>query len=82
MCEDDFYSKTGVCIGCDAGLCKNFFHVTWSGVKIVHGPSIFFLCPCDFLLLRVENCTYKSKQHDSKKLNCSNRALGDEWLKS
>ena len=41
MCEDDFYSKTGVCIGCDAGLCKNFFHVTWSGVKIVHGPSIF-----------------------------------------
>jgi hypothetical protein len=29
LCEDEFYSRTGVCIGCDAGLCKSFFHSTW-----------------------------------------------------
>ena len=29
LCDDTAMSKTGVCIGCDAGLCKNFFHVTW-----------------------------------------------------
>lgn len=29
LCEMDQYSKTGICIGCDAGLCKSVFHVTW-----------------------------------------------------
>lgn len=28
LCEDDRYSHTGVCINCDAGMCRNFFHVT------------------------------------------------------
>ncbi|XP_055381245.1 PHD finger protein 14 isoform X2 [Condylostylus longicornis] len=28
LCEDDRYARTGVCIGCDAGMCKTFFHVT------------------------------------------------------
>ena len=28
LCEDERYSKTGVCIGCDAGMCKAKFHVT------------------------------------------------------
>ncbi|GAB6031984.1 hypothetical protein CHUAL_010362 [Chamberlinius hualienensis] len=28
LCEDDRFSRTGVCISCDAGLCKNYFHVT------------------------------------------------------
>lgn len=27
-CEDERFSQTGVCIGCDAGMCRNFFHVT------------------------------------------------------
>ncbi len=29
LCEDARMSKTGICIGCDAGLCKSSFHVTW-----------------------------------------------------
>ncbi|VDD78130.1 unnamed protein product [Mesocestoides corti] len=28
LCEEKFFAWTGVCISCDAGLCKNFFHVT------------------------------------------------------
>lgn len=28
LCEDEQYARTGVCISCDAGLCKSFFHVT------------------------------------------------------
>nr|XP_022908954.1 PHD finger protein 14 isoform X1 [Onthophagus taurus] len=28
LCVDDRFARTGVCIGCDAGLCRNFFHVT------------------------------------------------------
>ncbi|KAG0714412.1 PHD finger protein 14 [Chionoecetes opilio] len=29
LCEDERYSRTGVCIGCDAGMCRGYFHVTW-----------------------------------------------------
>jgi hypothetical protein len=29
LCEDARFSRTGVCIGCDAGMCRTFFHVTW-----------------------------------------------------
>lgn len=29
LCEDEKFARTGVCIGCDAGLCKTYFHVTW-----------------------------------------------------
>eukprot|EP00111_Clytia_hemisphaerica_P018581 TCONS_00054945-protein len=28
FCLDDNFSRTGVCISCDAGLCKSAFHVT------------------------------------------------------
>ncbi|KAG1679597.1 PHD finger protein 14 [Nymphon striatum] len=28
LCEDDRYSRTGVCISCDAGMCRTYFHVT------------------------------------------------------
>lgn len=28
ICEDRRLARSGVCIGCDAGLCKTFFHVT------------------------------------------------------
>ncbi|XP_070174782.1 PHD finger protein 14-like isoform X2 [Littorina saxatilis] len=28
LCEDARYSRTGVCISCDAGMCRSFFHVT------------------------------------------------------
>lgn len=28
LCEDLRYAKTGVCIGCDAGMCRSYFHVT------------------------------------------------------
>ncbi|XP_073943153.1 PHD finger protein 14 isoform X4 [Choristoneura fumiferana] len=28
LCEDTTLARTGVCVGCDAGLCKTFFHVT------------------------------------------------------
>lgn len=28
LCEDIRYSRTGICIKCDAGMCKNYFHVT------------------------------------------------------
>ncbi|XP_067929565.1 PHD finger protein 14-like [Watersipora subatra] len=28
LCEDENYSSVGVCIGCDAGMCRCFFHVT------------------------------------------------------
>lgn len=29
LCEDDRFARTGVCIGCDAGMCRTYFHVTW-----------------------------------------------------
>ncbi|XP_047494182.1 uncharacterized protein LOC125042542 isoform X4 [Penaeus chinensis] len=28
LCEDERFSRTGVCIGCDAGMCRAYFHVT------------------------------------------------------
>ncbi|CAH2071321.1 unnamed protein product, partial [Iphiclides podalirius] len=28
LCEDANLARTGVCVGCDAGMCKTFFHVT------------------------------------------------------
>ncbi|XP_052255626.1 PHD finger protein 14-like isoform X2 [Dreissena polymorpha] len=28
LCEDSRFSRTGVCISCDAGMCRSFFHVT------------------------------------------------------
>ncbi|KAK6182171.1 hypothetical protein SNE40_009912 [Patella caerulea] len=28
LCEDIRYSRTGVCISCDAGMCRSYFHVT------------------------------------------------------
>lgn len=28
ICEDRRLARSGICIGCDAGLCKTFFHVT------------------------------------------------------
>ncbi|XP_055680624.1 PHD finger protein 14 isoform X2 [Lutzomyia longipalpis] len=28
ICEDARYARTGVCIGCDAGMCKTYFHVS------------------------------------------------------
>lgn len=28
LCEDERFSRTGVCINCDAGMCRCFFHVT------------------------------------------------------
>ncbi|CAH0605802.1 unnamed protein product [Chrysodeixis includens] len=28
LCDDATLARTGVCVGCDAGLCKTFFHVT------------------------------------------------------
>lgn len=29
LCLDERFARTGVCIGCDAGMCKTYFHVTW-----------------------------------------------------
>ncbi|XP_041371790.1 PHD finger protein 14-like isoform X1 [Gigantopelta aegis] len=28
LCEDLRFARTGVCIGCDAGMCRTFFHVS------------------------------------------------------
>ncbi|XP_064637524.1 PHD finger protein 14-like isoform X2 [Lineus longissimus] len=28
LCEDIKFSRTGVCVGCDAGMCRTYFHVT------------------------------------------------------
>lgn len=28
LCEDIRFARCGVCIGCDAGMCKTYFHVT------------------------------------------------------
>ncbi|XP_018330448.1 PHD finger protein 14 isoform X2 [Agrilus planipennis] len=28
LCHDDRFARTGVCIGCDAGMCRTYFHVT------------------------------------------------------
>lgn len=28
LCEDARFARVGVCIGCDAGMCKTHFHVT------------------------------------------------------
>ena len=29
LCEDELLRRTGVCISCDAGMCRSYFHVTW-----------------------------------------------------
>ena len=29
LCSDQKFSRTGVAVGCDAGMCKTHFHVTW-----------------------------------------------------
>lgn len=29
LCSDQRFSRTGVAVGCDAGMCKTYFHVTW-----------------------------------------------------
>lgn len=29
LCDNEHFARTGVCIGCDAGMCKTYFHVTW-----------------------------------------------------
>lgn len=28
-CQDSRFSRTGVCLQCDAGMCRAYFHVTW-----------------------------------------------------
>lgn len=28
-CDERLFGCTGVCISCDAGLCRTYFHVTW-----------------------------------------------------
>ncbi|BES97574.1 Phd finger protein [Nesidiocoris tenuis] len=28
LCRDQRFARTGVCVGCDAGMCKTYFHVT------------------------------------------------------
>ncbi|KAG8325521.1 PHD finger protein 14 [Homalodisca vitripennis] len=28
LCSDQRFTRTGVCVGCDAGLCRSYFHVT------------------------------------------------------
>ncbi|XP_061885353.1 PHD finger protein 14 isoform X3 [Entelurus aequoreus] len=28
FCEDSRFARTGVCISCDAGMCRSYFHVT------------------------------------------------------
>ncbi|CAB0009582.1 unnamed protein product [Nesidiocoris tenuis] len=30
LCRDQRFARTGVCVGCDAGMCKTYFHVTWA----------------------------------------------------
>ena len=29
LCGDVRFSRTGICITCDAGMCRATFHVTW-----------------------------------------------------
>lgn len=50
LCEDSRMSRTGICIGCDAGLCKSSFHVTWwDSFPLALWPTIpsciFYLVP-------------------------------------
>ncbi|CAN8014018.1 unnamed protein product [Ixodes persulcatus] len=40
LCEDESLSRTGVCIGCDAGMCKTFFHVTWQREGLLSEASM------------------------------------------
>ncbi|CAN7983334.1 unnamed protein product, partial [Ixodes hexagonus] len=40
LCEDERLSRTGVCIGCDAGMCKTFFHVTWQREGLLSEASM------------------------------------------
>ncbi|XP_016955010.1 PHD finger protein 14 [Drosophila biarmipes] len=32
LCENALFARSGVCIGCDAGMCKTYFHVTCAQV--------------------------------------------------
>lgn len=41
LCDDERISRTGVCITCDAGMCKTSFHVTWW----VFFPQFLWNCP-------------------------------------
>lgn len=44
LCEDARFSRTGVCIGCDAGMCRTFFHVTWWVSRYANTPSSMSKC--------------------------------------
>lgn len=48
LCTDLRMSKTGVCIGCDAGLCKSSFHVTWCVHRIMWEEET----RCNFVVLQ------------------------------
>ncbi|XP_062142817.1 PHD finger protein 14 isoform X1 [Drosophila sulfurigaster albostrigata] len=32
LCDNALFARSGVCIGCDAGMCKTYFHVTCAQV--------------------------------------------------
>lgn len=44
LCEDERFSQTGVCICCDAGMCKTFFHATCAQreglTELRHGEEV------------------------------------------
>lgn len=50
LCEDSRYSRTGVCIECDAGMCHTYFHVTWCVILSLRALSLYLLHSVKFVL--------------------------------
>lgn len=78
LCEDPNLCRTGVCIGCDAGLCKTFFHASWyvwdinfiflrNHVFLLCMQSIYKIsCVCYLVLKRkayYQNCLMKTTRY-------------------
>lgn len=64
LCEDARFARTGVCISCDAGMCRSFFHVTCAqregllSEAAAEEVSIkcFYLMLCLTYLVRSDTC--------------------------
>jgi len=61
LCSDPWLSRTGVCIGCDAGMCRTFFHVTWYASNIDTKFSTIFSTMNCFIteVLNEKDCCQK-----------------------
>ncbi|XP_006811701.2 PHD finger protein 14-like [Saccoglossus kowalevskii] len=90
-CEDDRFARTGIVIGCDAGMCRNYFHVTCAqrvGLLSEASPEEDIADPFyAYCKVHVEKLLMKSKRQNwlAVKSHCRQQSIDnvqDEILKN